>query len=106
MLDISGRYLFVKFLSKAFLLCVVCSGEDLSDLAVEHSICPSKDEGGMLGWVRKGQMVCCCLEPCSYGFSICLDFAVGYFLWLRLVYITALCKMKLTLSVLEGYIVV
>jgi len=51
----------VKFLSKAFLLCVVCSGEDLSDLAVEHSICPSKDEGGMLGWVRKGQMVCCCL---------------------------------------------
>ncbi|GAU22145.1 hypothetical protein TSUD_251740 [Trifolium subterraneum] len=33
------------------------SGEDLSDLAVDHSICPSKDEGGMLGWVRKGQMV-------------------------------------------------
>lgn len=35
----------------------VAAGEDLSDLAVEHSICPSKDEGGMLGWVRKGQMV-------------------------------------------------
>ncbi|KAL6564836.1 hypothetical protein OROMI_016286 [Orobanche minor] len=32
-------------------------GEDLSDLAVEYSICPSKEEGGMLGWVRKGQMV-------------------------------------------------
>ncbi|KAK1406883.1 hypothetical protein QVD17_38492 [Tagetes erecta] len=32
-------------------------GEDLSDLAVEYSICPSKQEGGMLGWVRKGQMV-------------------------------------------------
>ncbi|CAN1170404.1 Rhodanese-like/PpiC domain-containing protein 12, chloroplastic [Linum perenne] len=31
--------------------------EDLSDLAVEYSICPSKEEGGMLGWVRKGQMV-------------------------------------------------
>lgn len=32
-------------------------GEDLSDLAVEYSICPSKQEGGMLGWMRKGQMV-------------------------------------------------
>ncbi|XP_028793604.1 rhodanese-like/PpiC domain-containing protein 12, chloroplastic [Neltuma alba] len=35
----------------------ISSGEDLSDLAVEYSICPSKDEGGMLGWVRKGEMV-------------------------------------------------
>ncbi|KAF2291949.1 hypothetical protein GH714_042291 [Hevea brasiliensis] len=32
----------------------ISAGEDLSDLAVEHSICPSKAEGGMLGWVRKG----------------------------------------------------
>lgn len=36
---------------------LVCKGEDLSDLAVEYSICPSKEEGGMLGWVRMGQMV-------------------------------------------------
>lgn len=35
----------------------IVRGEDLSDLAVEYSICPSKGEGGMLGWVRKGQMV-------------------------------------------------
>ncbi|KAJ9146594.1 hypothetical protein P3X46_028836 [Hevea brasiliensis] len=35
----------------------ISAGEDLSDLAVEHSICPSKAEGGMLGWVRKGDMV-------------------------------------------------
>ncbi|KAF3452291.1 hypothetical protein FNV43_RR02724 [Rhamnella rubrinervis] len=35
----------------------ISGGEDLSDLAVEYSICPSKEEGGMLGWVRKGQMV-------------------------------------------------
>ncbi|XP_022752388.1 rhodanese-like/PpiC domain-containing protein 12, chloroplastic isoform X2 [Durio zibethinus] len=35
----------------------IAEGEDLSDLAVEYSICPSKEEGGMLGWVRKGQMV-------------------------------------------------
>lgn len=35
----------------------ISAGEDLSDLAVEYSICPSKEEGGMLGWVRKGQMV-------------------------------------------------
>ncbi|KAG9454950.1 hypothetical protein H6P81_007854 [Aristolochia fimbriata] len=35
----------------------ISEGTDLSDLAVEYSICPSKDNGGMLGWVRKGQMV-------------------------------------------------
>ncbi|KAJ0020842.1 hypothetical protein Pint_30836 [Pistacia integerrima] len=35
----------------------ISEGEDLSDLAVEYSICPSKQEGGMLGWVTKGQMV-------------------------------------------------
>ncbi|KAI3834880.1 hypothetical protein MKW98_015993 [Papaver atlanticum] len=35
----------------------IARGLDLSDLAVEYSICPSKDQGGMLGWVRKGQMV-------------------------------------------------
>ncbi|GMG99984.1 hypothetical protein Nepgr_001824 [Nepenthes gracilis] len=35
----------------------IAGGEDLSDLAMEYSICPSKEEGGMLGWVRKGQMV-------------------------------------------------
>ncbi|RVX19948.1 Rhodanese-like/PpiC domain-containing protein 12, chloroplastic [Vitis vinifera] len=35
----------------------ISGGVDLSDLAVEYSICPSKEEGGMLGWVRKGQMV-------------------------------------------------
>ncbi|XP_052208678.1 rhodanese-like/PpiC domain-containing protein 12, chloroplastic isoform X2 [Diospyros lotus] len=35
----------------------ISEGEDLSDLALEYSICPSKEEGGMLGWVRKGQMV-------------------------------------------------
>ncbi|KAK9123300.1 hypothetical protein Sjap_012902 [Stephania japonica] len=35
----------------------VAKGVDLSDLAIEYSICPSKEKGGMLGWVRKGQMV-------------------------------------------------
>nr|ADE76552.1 unknown [Picea sitchensis] len=36
---------------------IVREGVDLSDLATEYSICPSKEEGGMLGWVQKGQMV-------------------------------------------------
>ncbi|KAL4319261.1 hypothetical protein GQ457_18G005220 [Hibiscus cannabinus] len=35
----------------------IAGGEDLGDLAVEYSVCPSKQEGGMLGWVTKGQMV-------------------------------------------------
>lgn len=29
----------------------------MSDLAAEYSICPSKKEGGILGWVKVGQMV-------------------------------------------------
>lgn len=36
---------------------IVTEGVDLSVLATEYSICPSKEEGGMLGWVQKGQMV-------------------------------------------------
>ncbi|KAF3791960.1 Rhodanese-like/PpiC domain-containing protein 12 [Nymphaea thermarum] len=35
----------------------IAAGVGLSDLAVEYSICPSKENGGMLGWVRKGQLV-------------------------------------------------
>ncbi|KAL6657225.1 hypothetical protein ACP70R_005005 [Stipagrostis hirtigluma subsp. patula] len=30
---------------------IIAGGADLSDLAVEHSLCPSKENGGMLGWV-------------------------------------------------------
>lgn len=47
-----------KFFSMIVQYYFLHLGEDLSDLAVEYSICPSKEEGGMLGWVRKGQMVC------------------------------------------------
>ncbi|BAF22608.1 rhodanese-like/PpiC domain-containing protein 12, chloroplastic [Oryza sativa Japonica Group] len=36
---------------------IITGGADLSDLAVEYSLCPSKENGGMLGWVRRGQMV-------------------------------------------------
>lgn len=35
----------------------IVQGEDLSILATTYSICPSKEEGGMLGWVKRGQMV-------------------------------------------------
>ncbi|XP_031495792.1 rhodanese-like/PpiC domain-containing protein 12, chloroplastic isoform X2 [Nymphaea colorata] len=31
----------------------IAAGVDLSDLAVEYSICPSKENGGMLGWVSE-----------------------------------------------------
>lgn len=54
------QHLLVKEDDQKLLLDIqkrITSGEDLSDLAVEYSICPSKEEGGMLGWVRKGQMV-------------------------------------------------
>ncbi|XP_042003537.1 rhodanese-like/PpiC domain-containing protein 12, chloroplastic isoform X2 [Salvia splendens] len=58
--EILVQHLLVKEDDQKLLLELqkrVAEGEDLSDLAVEHSICPSKEEGGMLGWVTKGQMV-------------------------------------------------
>ncbi|CAJ2634282.1 unnamed protein product [Trifolium pratense] len=58
--EILVQHLLVKEDDQKLLLDIqkrIVAGEDLSDLAVDHSICPSKDEGGMLGWVRKGQMV-------------------------------------------------
>nr|XP_023928227.1 rhodanese-like/PpiC domain-containing protein 12, chloroplastic isoform X1 [Quercus suber]POE91086.1 rhodanese-like/ppic domain-containing protein 12, chloroplastic [Quercus suber] len=58
--EILVQHLLVKEDDQRLLLDLqqrVSGGEDLSDLAVEYSICPSKEEGGMLGWVRKGQMV-------------------------------------------------
>lgn len=51
-------FLFIPILIFFFwFILLFHEGEDLSDLAVEYSVCPSKQEGGMLGWVRKGQMV-------------------------------------------------
>ncbi|KAL6516365.1 hypothetical protein OROGR_019670 [Orobanche gracilis] len=58
--EILVQHLLVKENDQKLLLELqkrAAEGEDLSDLAVEYSICPSKEEGGMLGWVRMGQMV-------------------------------------------------
>ncbi|XWS71239.1 hypothetical protein CRYUN_Cryun03dG0121500 [Craigia yunnanensis] len=58
--EILVQHLLLKEVDQTLLLELqqrIAGGEDLSDLAVEYSICPSKQEGGMLGWVRKGQMV-------------------------------------------------
>ncbi|XP_051134041.1 rhodanese-like/PpiC domain-containing protein 12, chloroplastic isoform X2 [Andrographis paniculata] len=58
--EILVQHLLVKEDDQKLLLELqrrAAQGEDLSDLAVEYSICPSKEEGGMLGWVKKGQMV-------------------------------------------------
>ncbi|KAL5580353.1 hypothetical protein UlMin_012795 [Ulmus minor] len=58
--EILVQHLLVKENDQKLLLDLqqrISGGEDLSDLAVEYSVCPSKEEGGMLGWVKKGQMV-------------------------------------------------
>ncbi|KAK4275705.1 hypothetical protein QN277_018743 [Acacia crassicarpa] len=58
--EILVQHLLVKEDDQKLLLDLqqrISSGEDLSDLAVEYSLCPSKEEGGMLGWVKRGEMV-------------------------------------------------
>ncbi|GAQ88539.1 hypothetical protein KFL_004370090 [Klebsormidium nitens] len=36
---------------------ILMNGEDLGALATEYSVCPSKKDGGMLGWIKKGMLV-------------------------------------------------
>lgn len=36
---------------------IMQDGEDLSDLATEHSVCPSSSSGGMIGWIARGRTV-------------------------------------------------
>ncbi|VFR02728.1 unnamed protein product [Cuscuta campestris] len=58
--EILVQHLLVKEDDQRLLLDLlkrIAKGEDLRNLAMEYSICPSKEKGGMLGWVRKGQMV-------------------------------------------------
>jgi len=47
----------------------------MSDLAAEYSICPSKKDGGILGWVKLGQMVCSLFYNILYLFWLycCID---------------------------------
>lgn len=42
----------------------------MSDLAAEYSICPSKKDGGILGWVKLGQMVCFLFYNVYYPFLL------------------------------------
>nr|GLL31573.1 rhodanese-like/PpiC domain-containing protein 12, chloroplastic [Ipomoea trifida] len=70
--EILVQHLLVKEDDQKLLLELqkrIAQGEDLSDLAAEYSICPSKEGGGMLGWVRKGQMVPE-FEEAAFGASI------------------------------------
>lgn len=43
---------------------------DLSDLAVEYSLCPSKENGGMLGWIRRGQTVISYVTFCKVRMAL------------------------------------
>lgn len=49
----------------------------MSDLAAEYSICPSKKEGGILGWVKLGQMVCSFLLSCPFYFGYESECEIG-----------------------------
>ena len=36
---------------------VISGGESLGELAAEHSICPSKNKAGDIGWIGRGRTV-------------------------------------------------
>lgn len=36
---------------------LLAAGESFQDLAKNHSLCPSKRQGGDLGWISKGRTV-------------------------------------------------
>eukprot|EP00249_Psilotum_nudum_P032166 c47366_g1_i1 orf=95-1030(+) len=59
--EILVQHLLVKEDQLQLLIDLECKvmqeGHDLSDLATEYSICSSKSEGGVLGWIQKSQTV-------------------------------------------------
>jgi peptidyl-prolyl cis-trans isomerase C len=55
---VHARHILVESESKANeLLFDIQRGKDFGEVAKENSKCPSKKEGGDLGWFGRGQMV-------------------------------------------------
>ncbi len=55
---VRARHILVKTESEAFqVLYDVQHGKDFGTVAQEKSLCPSKKQGGDLGWFGRGQMV-------------------------------------------------
>ena len=56
--EVRAEHILVKDYSKAVELKEqINKGESFEDLAREYSLCPSKSQGGDLGYFRRGQMV-------------------------------------------------
>lgn len=56
--QIHAAHILVKTESEAnVLLFDLQRGASFEEMAVKHSLCPSRKKGGDLGWFSKGQMV-------------------------------------------------
>lgn len=55
---VNASHILVKSQDKAQeILEQIKEGKSFADLAMQHSLCPSKKKGGNLGWFGHGQMV-------------------------------------------------
>lgn len=55
---VNASHILVKSEDKAKeILEQIKEGTSFADLAMQHSLCPSKKKGGNLGWFGHGQMV-------------------------------------------------
>ncbi len=65
---VKAAHILVKTEEEAdIVMAEISQGKDFSEIAREKSLCPSKEKGGNLGWIKKNQMVKEFEDACFMG---------------------------------------